>query len=80
VKYRELTKKVRGTGCHEIARRGGGSHRKWVNPATGRGTTIPDWGEKVGGTAGRGRIWSDLWVEMQIDGLKTDRISGSSQH
>jgi len=46
VNYRELTKKLRATGCHEIARRGGGSHRKWFNPATGRGTTIPDWGEK----------------------------------
>ena len=29
-----------------MVRRGGGSHRKWFNPATGRGTTIPDWGEK----------------------------------
>ncbi len=44
--YRTLTKKLRAIGCHEIARRGGGSHRKWFNPATGKGTTIPDWGEK----------------------------------
>ncbi|MBU1397403.1 MAG: type II toxin-antitoxin system HicA family toxin [Proteobacteria bacterium] len=44
--YREFTKKLRATGCREIARRGGGSHRKWFNPATGRGTTIPNRGEK----------------------------------
>ena len=31
--YKELTKKLRALGCHEIPRRGGGSHRKWVNPA-----------------------------------------------
>lgn len=44
--YRELTKKLRGLGCNEIPRRGGGSHRKWFNPATERGTVIPDWGNK----------------------------------
>ena len=44
--YRELTKKLRTVGCHEIPRRGGGSHRKRLNPATGRGTVIPDWGNK----------------------------------
>jgi len=44
--YREFTKKLHAIGCREIARRGGGSHRKWINPDTGRGTTIPDWGEK----------------------------------
>ncbi len=42
--YRELTKKLQSIGCHEIPRRGGGSHRKWVNPTTGKGTVIPDWG------------------------------------
>ncbi|MBU0733220.1 MAG: type II toxin-antitoxin system HicA family toxin [Proteobacteria bacterium] len=44
--YREFTKKLRAIGCREIGRRGGGSHRKWFNPATVRGTTIPDWGQK----------------------------------
>ncbi|MBC8466844.1 MAG: type II toxin-antitoxin system HicA family toxin [Deltaproteobacteria bacterium] len=44
--YRELTKKLRLNGCHEISRRGSGSHRKWFNPATDRATTIPDWGGK----------------------------------
>jgi len=44
--YREFTKKLRAIGCREIKRRGSGSHRKLFNPATGRGTTIPDWGQK----------------------------------
>jgi len=46
VKYRELAEKLREIGCLEIDRRGSGSHRKWFNPATNRGTTIPDWGQK----------------------------------
>ena len=44
--YREFTKKLSAIGCREIVRRGGGSHRKWFNPTTERGTTIPDWGQK----------------------------------
>ena len=44
--YREFAKKLRAIGCHEIERRGGGSHRKRLNPDTGRGTTIPDCGQK----------------------------------
>jgi len=33
-------------GCQEIPRRSGGSHRKWLNPVTGRATVLPDWGSK----------------------------------
>jgi predicted RNA binding protein YcfA (HicA-like mRNA interferase family) len=44
--YKDLARKLRSLGCNEIARRGGGSHRKWLNPATGKGTIIPDWGSK----------------------------------
>jgi mRNA interferase HicA len=44
--YKEFTKKLRAIGCREMVRRGGGSHRKWFNPTTERGTTIPDWGQK----------------------------------
>lgn len=44
--YREVARKLRRLGCHEIPRRSGGSHRKWINPATGRATTVPDWGAK----------------------------------
>ncbi len=44
--YKELAKRLRALGCHEVPRRGGGSHRKWLNPTTGRGTVIPDWENK----------------------------------
>ena len=44
--YKDLTRKLRSLGCKEIVRRRGGSHRKWINPATGKGTVIPDWGNK----------------------------------
>jgi predicted RNA binding protein YcfA (HicA-like mRNA interferase family) len=33
-------------GCHERVRRGGGSHRKWFNPASQRTAAIPDWGSR----------------------------------
>jgi mRNA interferase HicA len=41
--YREVTKKLSKLGCEEIPKRGGGSHRKWFNPATEKATVIPDW-------------------------------------
>ena len=44
--YKELTRKLRALGCQEILRRGGGSHRKWINLALGKGTVIPDCGKK----------------------------------
>jgi predicted RNA binding protein YcfA (HicA-like mRNA interferase family) len=46
VRYRELAKKLRILGCQEIKRRGKGSHRKWINPISGKGTVIPTWGGK----------------------------------
>ena len=46
MKYRELVKRLKALGCQEIKRRGKGSHRKWINPASGKGTVIPDWGSK----------------------------------
>jgi predicted RNA binding protein YcfA (HicA-like mRNA interferase family) len=44
--YREVERKLRRLGCQEISRRSGGSHRKWMNPATEQATTVPDWGAK----------------------------------
>ena len=44
MKYREVARKLTTLGCQELRRRGGGSHRKWLNPATQRATVIPDWG------------------------------------
>ena len=34
----------RSLGCHEIPRRGGGSHRRWFNPQARRDALLPDWG------------------------------------
>lgn len=45
MKYREVAKKLGSLGCHELPRTGGGSHRKWFNPATGGITSVPDWGK-----------------------------------
>jgi mRNA interferase HicA len=44
--YRDAARKLKVLGCHEIPRRGPGSHRKWFNPKTNRATAIPDWGGK----------------------------------
>ena len=44
MKYRDIASKLRTLGCEELPRHGGGSHRKWINPATQRGTVVPDWG------------------------------------
>jgi predicted RNA binding protein YcfA (HicA-like mRNA interferase family) len=46
VRYRDISRKLVALGCREIPRSGGGSHRKWWNPATGRGAILPDWGGK----------------------------------
>jgi predicted RNA binding protein YcfA (HicA-like mRNA interferase family) len=46
MRYREVARKLRELGCEEIAQRSGGSHRKWTNPATGKGTVVPDWGNQ----------------------------------
>jgi mRNA interferase HicA len=44
MKYREVARKLTALGCNELRRTGGGSHRKWQNPATQQATVIPDWG------------------------------------
>jgi len=44
--YREVARKLTTLGCQELPRRGGGSHRKWLNPATQCASVIPDWGGK----------------------------------
>ena len=46
MKYQEVAANLRNLGCQEIPRRGGGSHRKWHNPATGSIVPVPDWGSK----------------------------------
>ena len=44
MRYREVARKLTALGCHAVARKGGGSHRKWFNTATNRSTVVPDWG------------------------------------
>lgn len=44
MRYREVARKLIALGCREISRTGGGSHRKWLNPVTGQGAALPDWG------------------------------------
>jgi predicted RNA binding protein YcfA (HicA-like mRNA interferase family) len=46
MKYREVARKLTALGCNEMRRTGGGSHRKWHNPAAGRSTVVPDWGSR----------------------------------
>jgi predicted RNA binding protein YcfA (HicA-like mRNA interferase family) len=46
VKYREVARKLQALGCQEVTRKGGGSHRKWRNPANARTTVVPDWGSR----------------------------------
>jgi len=36
--------KLRRLGCVEAPSRSAGSHRKWWNPLTRRGSVLPDWG------------------------------------
>jgi len=44
MKYRDVARKLTVLGCHELARKGGGSHRKWHNPRNQKTTVLPDWG------------------------------------
>jgi predicted RNA binding protein YcfA (HicA-like mRNA interferase family) len=44
--YREAVRRLTSLGCEEIPRRGGGSHRKWLNPREQRVAVLPDWGGK----------------------------------
>jgi predicted RNA binding protein YcfA (HicA-like mRNA interferase family) len=46
MRYREVARRLAGLGCVETSRAGGGSHRKWHNPATGQAAVVPDHGSK----------------------------------
>lgn len=68
MKYREVARKLGALGCEELARAGGGSHRKWINPATGKGTVVPDWGKtdlKIGTLRGVVRQLGLDWEEFR---------------
>lgn len=68
MKYHEIVRKLKKLGCEEIPRRGGGSHRKWINAAVGRGTIIPDHGAKdlkLGTVKGVVRQLGLDWLEFE---------------
>ena len=48
MRYREVEKKLRKLGCLELRRKGGGSHRKWINQQLAHivPVSVPDWGTK----------------------------------
>ena len=66
--YREVARKFGLLGCHELPRSGGGSHRKWHNPAADRTTVVPDWGGddlKLGTIRAAVRHLGLAWDEFQ---------------
>jgi mRNA interferase HicA len=66
--YREATRKLMRLGCEELPRRGGGSHRKWLNPQTLRATVLPDWGArdlKVGTLRAAVRQLGIEWADFE---------------
>lgn len=67
MKYRDVAEKLSRLGCREIPRTGDGSHQKWLNPATGNLTVVPDWGGddlKLGTVRGAVRQLSLSWDEF----------------
>jgi predicted RNA binding protein YcfA (HicA-like mRNA interferase family) len=68
MKYREAARKLTALGCVEIVRRGGGSHRKWLNPVLNQFTVIPDWGGKdlkLGTVRAAVRQLGLQWIDFQ---------------
>lgn len=43
--YRELTRFLSRNGC-SLFRNAKGSHKIWINRASGAKTTVPDWGSR----------------------------------
>ncbi|QEH35580.1 YcfA-like protein [Aquisphaera giovannonii] len=67
MRYREIAKRLSCLGCREVPRTGDGSHRKWLKPATGGQTVIPDWGGddlKLGTVRGAVRQPGLTWDEF----------------
>ncbi|MBI1825167.1 MAG: type II toxin-antitoxin system HicA family toxin [Planctomycetes bacterium] len=66
--YRDASRKLTALGCIELPRRGGGSHRKWFNPAAQRASTLPDWSGrdlKLGTIQAVVRQLGIMWEEFQ---------------
>lgn len=68
MKYRDVAERLSRPGCREVDRRSSGSHRKWVNAATGKATVLPDWGSrdlKLGTVRAIVRQLGLSWEEFQ---------------
>lgn len=66
--YRCITKKLINLGCYALARKGGGTHRKWHNPATNLTTVVPDQGSRdlpTGTVRGIVRQLGLSWADFQ---------------
>ncbi len=63
MKYREVARKLTTLGCTELPRKGGGSHRKWHNPATEQATVVPDLGRPRLETGHRPRVVRQLGLD-----------------
>lgn len=64
MKYREVAKKLRKLGCVELPRKGG-SHCKWHNPATNKGSIVPDWGNRDLKTGTLHSVIKDLGLDWE---------------
>lgn len=66
--YREVARRLAALQCRELPRRGGGSHRKWLNPLTQRVAVVPDWGGrdlKLGTVRAAVRQLGIAWQEFE---------------
>lgn len=68
MKYRDVARKLTTLGCHELARKGGGSHRKWYNPSNQQASVVPDWSGrdlKLGTVRAVARQLGIAWQDFQ---------------
>jgi predicted RNA binding protein YcfA (HicA-like mRNA interferase family) len=62
--YRELARKLRGSGCVPD-RYAKGSHEIWINLKTGARTTVPNWGSRGLKQGTISRILRDLGIRKE---------------
>jgi predicted RNA binding protein YcfA (HicA-like mRNA interferase family) len=75
--YREVVRRLAHLGCREIPRRGGGSHRKWFNPATQRAAALPDWGSR---DIKLGILCGPSYANWQSNGMTSNMRDGRMIH
>jgi predicted RNA binding protein YcfA (HicA-like mRNA interferase family) len=70
MKYREVARKLRALGCEEAVQRGSGSHQKWRNLASDKGTVVPDWGNADLRSARSEPLFASLALIGKISGTR----------